>query len=247
MEEQTIAIIPIRGSDNEFSDGPNPLLGGRPLLAYTLLAAKAAKRLNRVIVTTDSPIIAEVCRGYDVELPFIRPEHLSKPSATATEVLRHCIEWLEAKERYRTDWVVKLEITHPFRPPGVIDLTVQTALAQGVDSAFLVHEEKGSYWTLGDTGQPEQVGQEVDVPRRIRKPFYRDLSGLATMTRASNLKSGRLYGRNVGLIPVRDLFAIVDTHEGANGHSYREWTGFRLAELLAPEFNKIVSWEERLT
>ena len=241
MSEQIIAIVPIRGSDEEFREGPTPLLGGRPLLEYTILAAKEAQMINRVIVSTESEAIAKTCREYGVEVPFIRPRRLSDPPATATDVLKHCVEWLEKNEGYRTDWVVKLEITHPFRPSGVIDLVVKTALARQVDSAFLVFEEMGSFWTLNEEGQPERVGQEVDVPREIRRLFYRDLSGLAAITRVANLKAGRLYGNNVGLIPVRDLFALVDTHQGS-GNAYREGVGFLLAELLAPEFNKTVSW-----
>ena len=62
----------------------------------------------------------------------------------------------------------------------------------------------------------------------------------------SERKAGKLYGDNVGLIPLRDLFAIVDTHEG-DGPSYRERTGFRLAELLAPEFLKTVTQREHST
>ncbi len=234
-----VAMIPIRGSDEEFQEGPTPLLGGRPLLEYTFLAAKEAKLLDRVIVSTESQEIAEASRRHGLEAPYLRPRHLSSPTATATDVLRHGVEWLEANEGYRTDWVVKLEITHPFRPPGIIDLLVKTALAQEVDSAFLVFEEAGSFWSLNEQGLPERLGQEVDLPRQIRKPFYRDLSGLGAMTRAENLKAGRLYGNNVGLIPVRDLFALVDTHQGS-GNDYRERIGFRLAELLAPEFHRAV-------
>ncbi len=236
MNEKIIAIIPIRGSDAEFREGPNPLLGERPLIEYTLLAAKEARLLDRVIVSTDSQAIAEVCRQYGVEVPFLRPPRLSLPTATVTDVLVHCVEWLETNQQYSPDWVVKLEITHPFRPEGIIDTVITTALARKVDSAFLAYEEIHSYWTLDTDGRPQLVGQEVDLPRNSRRPFYRDSSGLVAITRSDNLKAGKLYGDNVGLIPVRDLFAIVDTHEGTG--SYRDRVGFRLAELLAHAFNK---------
>lgn len=243
MSEKIVAVIPIRGSDEEFKDGATPLLDGRPLIEYTLMAAKEARRLDRIIVSTESEAIAEVCRGYDgVEVPFLRPPALSEPTVPLTDVLRHGLEWLETHERYHVDWLVKLEITHPFRPQGMIDLVIETALDRRVDSAFLVYEEPHSYWTIDEQGKPQQVGQEVDVPRQVRRPFYRDISGLAAITRAENLKAGRLYGANIGLIPWRDLFAIVDTHE-RGGRDSQEPVGFRLAELLAPEFNRAVSWK----
>jgi len=242
MSERIIAIIPIRGSDDEFKEDPIPMLGERPLVEYTLLAAKEARLLDRVIVSTDSEAIAEFCRRYDIEVPFIRPSSLSEPKATVTDVLLHCIEWLETNDSYHTDWVVKLEITHPFRLEGIIDTLIKTALTQKVDSAFLAYEEIRSYWTLDQEGTPCLVGEEGDLPRKTRRPFYRDLSGMGAITRAANLKVRRLYGTNTGLIPIRDLFAIVDTHEGAPS-SYRDKVGFRLAELLAPEFKKTVAWK----
>jgi CMP-N,N'-diacetyllegionaminic acid synthase len=242
MSEQIIAIIPIRGSDDEFKENPIPMMGERPLVEYTLLAAKEARLLDRVIVSTDSQAVAQFCRRYDVEVPFLRPAFLSEPTATVTNVLLHCVEWLETNEHYQADWVVKLEITHPFRPKGIIDTMIKTALTQKVDSAFLAYEEFHGFWTLDNDGGPKLVGQEVDLPRKTRRPFYRDSSGLVAMTRTANLKMGELYGKNLGLIPFRDLFAIVDTHDGT-GSSYRDRIGFKLGEILAPEFNKTVSWK----
>ena len=237
MGDRILAIIPIRGTDQEFKDGGMPMLDGRPLIEYTLTAAKEARQLDRIIVSTDSAIIAEACRRYGVEVPFLRPTHLCAPSVPLSDVLRHTVDWLEREEDYRPEWVMKLEITHPFRPRGIIDWVIETALARQVDSAFLVYEEVHSYWTTDGEGKPQQVGEEVDVPSGERRPFYRDISGLAAITRTNNLKAGRLYGDNIGLIPWRDLFAIVDTHE-RGGASHDEQVGLRLAELLAPAFNR---------
>jgi CMP-N,N'-diacetyllegionaminic acid synthase len=234
-DERIVAVIPIRGSDDEFKEGGIPMLGDRPLLEYTLQAAKDAQLLDRAIVSTDSEAIATFCRQYSVEVPFLRPIALSESTATVTDVLLHCVDWLRNNEHYETDWVVKLEVTHPFRPKGMIDIFIETAFAQKVDSAFLVYEEIHSYWSVDQNGNPELVGQEVDLPRKARRPFYRDLSGLASITRAANLESGKLYGKNLGLIPTHDLFAIVDTHEG-KASSYRDKVGFRLAQILAPTF-----------
>jgi CMP-N-acetylneuraminic acid synthetase len=238
--EQIVAVIPIRGLDDEFKDSPIPVLGDRPLVEYTLRAAKKARLLDRIIVSTDNEAIADFCRRYGVEVPFIRPAALSAAGASVTDVLLHCVNWLKDNEHYQVDWVVKLEVTHPFRPHGMLDNFIETVLSQNLDSAFLVYEEIHSYWTLDPNGNPTLVGEDVDLPRNTRRPFYRDLGGLGSITRAANLKRGKLYGKNLGLVPVRDLFALVDTHEGKSS-CYRDKIGFRLAELIAPAFNDIVS------
>jgi hypothetical protein len=231
-----VAIIPIRGAADEFEDGPIPLLAGRPLVDYTLMSVKESRLLDRAIVSTDDEDIAAFCRQNGVEAPFIRPPWLSESGASVTDVLLHCVDWLTKNEGYEAEWAMKLEVTHPLRPKGMVDSFIQTALSQNVDSAFAVYEEIHSYWTIGPYGKPELVGQEGDLPRKTRRPFYRDLSGLCSITQASNLRAGKLYGKNLGLVPIRDIFAIVDTHEG-EGPSYRKKAGFQLAELLAPAFN----------
>ncbi|MBI3318713.1 MAG: NTP transferase domain-containing protein [Candidatus Omnitrophica bacterium] len=240
-DSKIIAVIPIRGSDPEFAEDPNPMLAGVPLLEYTIRSARESLRLDRVIVSTDHRPVAEACRRLGAESPFLRPAELSRPSATVTDVLLHAVEQLKRQEGYGAEWVVKLEVTHPFRPKGMIDDLIETALEQGLDSAFVAYEEVQSHWTLEESGRLEQLGQGVDLPRGQRRPFYREASGLAALTRVENLKEGRLYGNNVGLVPLRDLFALVDTHEGPQTPSYRQRAGFRLAELLAPGFQKALS------
>lgn len=233
-----IAIVPIRGSDDEFVDGPRVMLGDRPLIAYTIEAALAAERLDRVFVSTDSPEISAFAEELGVETLELRPPHLSQPGVPGTEVFRHAIERLSATG-CRAEWLVKLEVTHPFRPPGIINQVIELALSQDIDSAFLAYEEPHSYWLLGVDGQPVQVGDEMDVPRGIRRPLYRDVGGVVSITRWDNILAGRMYGERLALIPVDDVFVTVDIHEGKARH-YRDKAGFRLAEALLPEYHRAI-------
>lgn len=235
-QSRCVAIIPVRGSDDEFVEGPRVMLGDSPLIAYTVEAALSAKRLDRVIVSTDSPALSAFARELGTEVLELRPPHLSRPEVSGTEVFRHAIEQLAASG-YRAEWVVKLEVTHPFRPPGIIDQVIEVALSQDVDSAFLAYEEPHSYWLLRSDGQPVEVGDDMDVPRGIRRPVYRDVGGVVSITRWENLLAGRMYGDRVALIPMDDIFLTVDIHEGKARH-YRDKVGFQLAEALLPEYRR---------
>jgi CMP-N-acetylneuraminic acid synthetase len=208
-----LAVIPIRSSDAELRSGHEPLLGDRPLFDYTFRSALEAKSLSRRIVSTDAEWIAQRAREAGLEAPFLRPPELDEIGSTTTDVMRHCVQWLEENEGYRTDWVVLLEITHPFRLPDLIDRLVHTVLTQDVDSGFLAYREVHSYWVEGRDGQPRQVGQDAEIPRGIRRPIFRDMGGLASMFRVSNLYAGRRYGNRVALVPCDDVFAFVDLHD----------------------------------
>ncbi|MEW6542399.1 MAG: acylneuraminate cytidylyltransferase family protein [Nitrospirota bacterium] len=207
----TIAIIPIRGNDPQAQ--PGFTLGGRPLLAYTVEAARASRLIERVVVTTDSPEIAGLARDCGADAPFLRPAELSRPEVPLGSVLKHCVDWLEREEACRTDIVTLLEITHPIREEGLIDQVIQVLLDQHLDSVFVAVEERQSFWRMDRYGALIRVGDEEDQPRQTREPLYREMGGIVTATRAEWIKEGKRLGKRVGLIPLRSLSAKVDTHD----------------------------------
>jgi CMP-N,N'-diacetyllegionaminic acid synthase len=83
--EKIVAVIPIRGADDEFKEGGHPMLGNKPLVEYTFQAAKDSQLVDRIIVSSESEAIADFCRQYSVEVPFIRPVALSESGATVTD------------------------------------------------------------------------------------------------------------------------------------------------------------------
>jgi CMP-N-acetylneuraminic acid synthetase len=207
----TVAIIPIRGDDPQGQ--PEFRLGGKPLLTYTVEAAKASRLIERVIVTTDNSEIAQLAEDCGAEVPFIRPAELSRPDVPLGRVLQHCIEWLEQREGYRTDIVTLLEITHPVRDEGVIDQVLEVLLEQQLDSVFVAVEEGQTFWRMDRYGSLVRVGDTEDLPRQNREPLYREMGGIVTATRAGFIKEGKRLGKKVGLIPLRSLSARVDTRD----------------------------------
>lgn len=207
----TIAIIPIRGDDPQGQ--PEFRLGGRPLLAYTVEAAKASRLIGRVVVTTDSPDIAQLARDCGAEAPFLRPADLSGRDVPLGRVLRHAVDWLDREERYPTDIVTLLEITHPIREEGLIDQVLGVLLEQQLDSVFVAVEEGQTFWRMDRYGALVRVGDSEDLPRQSREPLYREMGGIVTATRAAFIKEGKRLGKKVGLIPLRTLSARVDTRD----------------------------------
>lgn len=227
MNSSIVALIPISGADPEFSEGQIPYLHDRPLIEYTIRAAQESALIERVIVSTDSEHIAETCRGYGVEAPFLRPQELANPTAPITEVLRHALKWLQEKENYSPEWVVMLLITYPFRPKGFVDNFIQTVLSQDLDSAFAAVKERHSHWFLREGGQPELVAFGSDKAKAQKRPFFRELSGLISMATGEVVLSGSLYGQKLGIIPTQDMRTVINVHDPI---------GQQLAELLAPQF-----------
>jgi CMP-N-acetylneuraminic acid synthetase len=114
------------------------MLAGRPLLAYTADAARASKKLTRVVISTEDEEIAGVARQLGIEVPFMRPAHLAADETPMLDVLTDLVSSLERRERYRPDILVLLQPTSPFRRGSHIDAAIDLLTSSGADSVVTV-------------------------------------------------------------------------------------------------------------
>ncbi len=127
-QQRILAIIPARGGSKSIPRKNIKLLGGYPLIAYSIAAGLSSKFIDRVIVSTDDDEIAEIAERWGAEVPFIRPAELAEDHVTDLPVFEHAIRWLEENEGYRADIIVQLRPTSPFRPKGSVDEAIELIL-----------------------------------------------------------------------------------------------------------------------
>jgi len=124
MTERVLALIPARGGSKGIPGKNIMTIGGKPLIAHTILQAQASQRINRVIVSTDDEQIAAVSREWGAELPFIRPAEFAQDLSPDIDVFRHALNWLREHEGYVPDLVVHLRPTGPVRRIVLIDQAI---------------------------------------------------------------------------------------------------------------------------
>ncbi len=88
-----IAVIPARGGSKRIPRKNIKDFCGKPMIAWSIEAAKTSGLFDRIIVSTDDAEIAEVAKQWGVAVPFIRPEELSNDFAGTTEVIGHATQW----------------------------------------------------------------------------------------------------------------------------------------------------------
>lgn len=88
-----IAIIPARGGSKRIPRKNIKPFCGKPMIAWSIEAAKSSGLFDRIIVSTDDTEIAEVARQWGAEVPFMRPEELSNDHAGTTPVIAHATQW----------------------------------------------------------------------------------------------------------------------------------------------------------
>lgn len=135
-----LGVITARGGSKGIP-GKNikPLLG-KPLIAYTIEAAKKSGVLDRIILTTDDEEIARVAKNFGCEVPFMRPAELAGDNTPTLPVLVHALRWLEANEGYKPDAIMILQPTSPLRQHFHIQEAVALFLKSRADSVVGVTE-----------------------------------------------------------------------------------------------------------
>lgn len=109
----SVAVIPARGGSKRIPDKNIRTFAGKPIIAYSIMAARESGCFDRVVVSTDSDEIAEVALKYGAEIPFLRPSEISDDHTPTIPVIRHAITALQRLGE-RPEIVACVYATAPF-------------------------------------------------------------------------------------------------------------------------------------
>lgn len=213
-KKNIVAIIPARGGSKGIRGKNLKLLAGKPLIAYTIEAAKGCGLVDRVIVTTDDAKIAKVAKKFGAEVPFMRPKKLAEDTTPTEPVLKHAVEWLENNEGYSADIVLFLQPTDVFRRRYMVREVIEKILEDdGIDSVFVVTKTHKNFWRKKDNNLVRLAPDIAYGPRQKRELLYREDTGLACATRARFIKENRRIGDRVAIVINDEKLPFIDIHD----------------------------------
>ncbi|GAB6094282.1 acylneuraminate cytidylyltransferase family protein [Desulfatiferula olefinivorans] len=147
-QKEAVAIIPARGGSKGIPKKNIVDLCGKPLIAYTIQAALSARKITRVVVSTEDEDIADVARAFGAEVPFLRPRELAGDTASIGDA----VSYTRKRLGMTREACVQLYPTSPFRTPAFIDdmldilfsgySSVTTVKQVHVDPRFLFYQDK---------------------------------------------------------------------------------------------------------
>ena len=199
--ELVLALVPARGGSKGVPDKNVKPLAGHSLLHYTARAARESGVVDRIILSTDSPEIADAGRRAGLEVPFVRPATLAADDTPMVPVIVHALSEL-ARQGWSPELVVLLQPTSPLRRPDHIRAAVKMLRDTGADSVVTVVEVprhlSPDYVMRIEDGRlrsflPE--GERVTRRQDARSAYSRD--GTVYAFRRSTIeKSGGIYGED---------------------------------------------------
>lgn len=132
-----VAVIPARGGSKRIPHKNIRSFAGKPIIAYSIAAARDCGLFDRIMVSTDDEEIASVARGCGAETPFVRPKELADDHAGTDAVVKHAIGWLAAQGA-AASYACCIYATAPFLQVRYLCEGYDKLLASGKEFAFSV-------------------------------------------------------------------------------------------------------------
>ena len=214
-----LGVIPARGGSKGVPRKNIKILGGKPLIYYTIESASESRSLTHFMVSTEDIEIARVCERVGVAVPYLRPAELAQDSTPTLPVLKHALEYY-LDQGVTFDAVCILQATSPFRPKGMIDACIEKFIQSGADTLISVKKVPDHYnphWVFEKTEKDLykiSTGEKQIIPRRQQLPdtFYRD--GMVYLVKSELiLRENTLFGTKISAFPTEGHYINIDTLE----------------------------------
>jgi pseudaminic acid cytidylyltransferase len=213
----TIAIIPARGGSKRIPHKNIKLFSGKPIISYSITAARASGVFTRIMVSTDSDLIAEVAQEFGAEVPFKRPLELADDHTPTAPVILHALEWL-TRQGEPAEYACCIYPTAPFLQPQYLRQGYELLRNRKVSSVFSVTTFPFPIFRalkINDQGCLEMFWPEHELIRSQDLPeAYHDAGQFYWLNCKIFLQERRIYGKDA--LPVvlpRYLVQDIDTLE----------------------------------
>ena len=231
-----LAIIPARGGSKGVPGKNIRHLAGIPLIHWTIKAALASTKITRVIISTDDKNIADICKLYNVEIPFLRPSELAQDDSLAIDNYIYTVERLNKEYNAEISEFCVLLPTVPFRNSEDIDCAIELFWKKEADSVIsctnLQHPAEWIF-SVSDDMKIEQNLESTKkklINRQSIKPQYIP-NGAIYIFKYELLKEKYNYYSNNSYAYVMPKERSVDIDTEFD---------FKFAEFISGEFTEVV-------
>lgn len=224
-----LAVIPARGGSKRLPRKNLLDLAGKPLIAWTIEAAKNSKYIDLFTVSTDDQELSYVSKKHGAEV-LTRPSELATDTASSVDVVLHALN----AQNQPYDYLILLQPTSPLRTAQHIDEAIELLFDKNANAVISVCETDHSpLWanTLPENGSMDNfIREEVKGKRSQDLPNYYHLNGAIYIINTAHIKESKSF------IPARNSYAY--TMSKKDSVDIDTDLDFELACLLINKVNK---------
>lgn len=216
-----VALICARGGSKGLPGKNIKPLAGRPLIGWAIKQAKSVKRIEQVIVSTDSEDIAAVARKAGAEVPFLRPQELAQDNSPEWFVWRHALNYLQETNGTYPDALIVIPATAPLRSIDDLNRCLNEYVNNEVDVVITVTDASRSpYFNMVKVDENKNVTLVISsgdsIKRRQDAPIVYDMTTVAYVVRPdfvmneNGIFAGRVRQVHIPLERALDIDTLLD-------------------------------------
>ncbi|MBT8371035.1 MAG: acylneuraminate cytidylyltransferase family protein [Desulfobacterales bacterium] len=215
--KRILVVVPARGGSKGVKLKNIRKINGIPLVAWVGRLVKQLPYVDRAVVSTDHPQIAQIAKEAGLDAPFMRPEELSGDVVADGPVLHHALKACEEMDNLKYDVVVMLQPTSPFRKPEHVTATITKLIEGGYDAVWTVSETDSKAHPLKQLitnddrlDYYDEAGAAI-IARQQLKPVYHRNGVAYAMSRNLIVEKKTIKGENTSFLIINDLLVNIDT------------------------------------
>jgi len=159
-----LGLITARGGSKGVPKKNIKMVGGKPLIVWTIEAALKSHLVNRVLLSTDDKKIAKIGKDNNAEVPFLRPPDLAQDNSPHIDVLLNAIDWLIKNEGWQPEYVLLLQPTSPLRTFQDINEIISLGISENADSVVSICKSQIHPYKMKKINQKGMIIDYVKKP-----------------------------------------------------------------------------------
>ena len=211
-----LVVVPARGGSKGVKLKNIRKINGVPLVALVGHVVRQLPYVDRAVVSTDHPEIAEIAEKSGLDVPFMRPEQLSGDVVADGHVLHHALMECEKVDNRKFDIIIMLQPTSPSRKPFHVTETVEKLIKGRYDAVWTVSETDSKAHPLKQLVIRNDILDFYDpagakiIARQQLTPVYHKNGVAYVMTRDCILNK-EIKGGRTSFVVIEELMVNIDT------------------------------------
>ena len=224
-----LAIIPARKNSKNIQNKNIKKFNGKPLIYWTIKAAKKSKCFDKIFVSTDSKLVQSFSQKLKVECPVLRPKKISGNNSNVHEAIKNVIKYYK-KINYIPDAIVLLQPTSPLREAKDIKKSCKLYIKTKADSLVSVIKvphnfyPQNLYFKKNNLLKQKNKNKKINQRQNFKGLFARNGASIY-ITNIKKIDNYILGGKTIGI--EMDVLKSIDINDLSD---------FKIAELIQKKY-----------